>query len=204
MNFTVLQWRHESISLEATSMRASWAILTLVLGPVLLPVPARSQEKFTPKNGMFTITLPAGEKKRQQTRILTIGRHKVPIEASGSTLKDGTSFQGASVGIPARVMREIPADKRFDILRDAILKGLKGKVAKEKDIKRDTIPGKEYQIETPRGAARVQLYTVAGFVVFGVVEGKKKEQVNSREADTFYGSLKFTDKAKEVFREVKR
>jgi hypothetical protein len=188
-------------------MRVHWAITTLVLGPVFLPsgrAPGEEGKEFAPKNGMFTITLPEGEKSGERTRVLTIGRHRVPVEASQSGLKDGTSFLGASVGIPAVVMREIPADKRFDILRDALVKPLNGKVTEEKDIKQEPVPGKEYQIELPKGAARMQVYTIAGFVVFAVVEGKTREQVNSEQADAFYGSLKLTDKAKEVFRQVKR
>jgi hypothetical protein len=153
---------------------------------------------------MFTITVPDGDTSADKTKVLTIGKHKVPIEASKSGLKDGTTFLGASVGIPAVVMREIPADKRFDILRDAFVKDLDGKVKEEKDVKQGDIPGKEYQIELRKGSARLQVYTVAGWVVFAVVEGKTKDAVTSKQADAFFESLKFTDKAKDVFGKVKR
>jgi hypothetical protein len=190
---------------EATIMHVRVTILPLVLGSVLLPAEralSQDEKEFAPKNGMFTIMLPAGEKAGDRTRVLTIGKHKVPIEASQS-VKDGTTFTGASIGIPAVVMRDIPADKRFEVLRDALAKALNGKVTDEKDIKQDTVPGKEYQFELPKGVARLQLYTIAGFVVYGVVEGSK-EQVRSKEADAFLGSLKLTAKAKEVFGKVKR
>jgi hypothetical protein len=182
-------------------------VLITLLPPVLLLAgKARGDDgkEFTPKNGIYTITLPDGDTSADKTKVLTIGKHKVPIEASKSALKDGTTFAGASVGIPAVVMRDIPADKRFDTLRDAIVKTLNGKVKEEKDIKQDPIPGKEYQVELPKGTARVQLYTVAGWVVFAVVEGKNKDAVNSKQADAFFDSLKFTDKAKDIFRSVKR
>jgi hypothetical protein len=186
-------------------MHVRGTILTVVLGSVLLHAEcglSQDNKLFTPKNGMFTIALPAGEKTGDKTRILTIGKHKVPIEASQS-VKDGTGFTGASIGIPAVVMREIPADKRFDILRDALAKALKGKVTAEKDIQQDAVPGKEYQFDLAKGAARLQIYTIAGFVVYGVVEGSK-EQIRSKEADAFFGSLKLTGKAKEIFGQVKR
>src|SRR5262249_20723125 len=93
-------------------------------------------------------------------------------------------------------------DHRFDILRDAIVKQINGKVIEEKDIQQDPIPGKEYLIELPGGAGRLQIYTIAGWVVFATVEGKTKEQVTSQLADAFYGSLKFTDKAKSIYLEV--
>jgi hypothetical protein len=184
-----------------------WAIPTLVLGLMLLWAErARPQDagEFAPKNGMFTIAIPAGEKSGERTRVLTIGRHRVPVEASKSVSKDGTSFLGASIGIPAVAMREIPADKRFDILSDALVKVLKGKVTDEKDVTQDPVAGKEYQIELPKGTARMQLSTIAGFVVYAIVEGKTKEQVSSKEADDFFTTLELTDKAKEVFRQVKR
>jgi hypothetical protein len=183
------------------------AAVLAVLGLVLLPpVKARGDDgkEFAPKNGMFTLTVPDGDTSGEKTKVLTIGKHKVPVESSKSALKDGTTFVGASVGIPAVVMREIPADKRFDILRDALVKDLDGKVKEEKDVKQGDIPGKEYQIELRKGAARLQVYTVAGWVVFAVVEGKTKDAVTSKQADAFFESLKFTEKAKEVFGKVNR
>jgi len=167
-------------------------------------VVAEGGKEFAPKNMMFTITIPTGPKSGQRTRVINIGRNRVPLESSYSTLKDGTSFVGGSIGIPAVAMRDLPAEKRFDVLRDALLKPMNGKAVEEKEIKQDPVPGKEYQIDLPKGKARLQLYTVAGFVVYGLVEGKTKEQVNSKEADEFFQSLKLTDKAKDVFRDVKR
>ncbi len=188
-------------------MRVRWAMLTLALGAILLQTEqalSREGKEFVPKNGIYTITLPDGEKSEQKTKVLTLGKQRVPVEASGSARKDGTTFIGASVGIPAVVMRDIPADKRFDILRDALVKQLNGKVAEEKDIKQDPVVGKEYLIERPKGVARMQLYTVAGWVVYAIVEGKTKEEVTTKQADAFYESLKLTDKAKDIFRQVKR
>ena len=50
----------------------------------------------------------------------------------------------------------------------------------------------------------MQLFTVAGWVIFAIVEGKTQEQVTSKKADEFFNSLKLTDKAKDVFRQVNR
>ncbi len=174
------------------------------------PVPADTKplpsegKLFAPKNEMFTIVLPASGKTSERKQVLTIGQNRVAVEGSQSTVADGTSFLGASIGIPAVVMRELPAEKRFDVLRDALMKSLNGKVTAEKDIKQDPVVGKEYQIELPKGAARMQLYTIAGWVVYAIVQGPSKEQVNGKQADAFYNSLKLTDKAKDVFRQVKR
>jgi len=61
-----------------------------------------------------------------------------------------TSFVGASIGIPAVLVRDIPADQRFDVFQGVIVKTLKGKVTKEKEIKQGAIPGKEYEMSCPR------------------------------------------------------
>ncbi len=189
-------------------MRLRWVVLAALLlaSVVLSSERASSQEgnEFAPKNGMFTIIMPRGEKSGQHKQVLTIKNRRIPVEGFHSELKDGTGFTGASIGIPAVVMRELPADQRFDVLRDGLVKSMKGKVAEEKDIKQDPVTGKEYQIELPKGAARMQLYTVAGWVVFAIVEGKSKEAVTNKQADDFFDTLKLTDKAKTVFRRVKR
>ena len=121
-----------------------------------------------------------------------------------SLLPDGATYHGASVGIPAVVMRELPAEQRFDVLRDAIGRQAGDKITEEKDIKQDFVPGKEYLFQRRNGAARMQLFTVAGWVIFAIVEGKTQEQVTSKKADEFFNSLKLTDKAKDVFRQVNR
>jgi hypothetical protein len=188
-------------------MRTASALLTLVLLPALPGVgwvcSQEGGEVFAPKNGMYTITIPPGEK-AQQTRVLTFDKHKVPVEAMRSVQKDGTTYTGGSIGIPAVVMRNIPADKRFDILRDAIVKEMKGKVLEEKDVLIDPVPGKEYLIQLPKGVTRLRIFTVAGWVVTAEVEGKTKDDVNAKQADEFFATLQFTDQAKDVYRRVKR
>ena len=172
-------------------------------GPGPAPV-AGDGSVFAPKNGMFTITIPKGQRGITQTRVVTISGRKVPVEASMSLLPDGATYHGASVGIPAVVMRELPAEQRFDVLRDAIGRQAGDKITEEKDIKQDFVPGKEYLFQRRNGAARMQLFTVAGWVIFAIVEGKTQEQVTSKKADEFFNSLKLTDKAKDVFRQVNR
>jgi hypothetical protein len=183
-----------------------WTRRTLGLGVLLLlchPLWAADANEFAPKNGMFTIVIPAGEHAARRT-VLTIGAHKVPVEAEESKADDGSTFRGASIGIPATVMRDVPAEERFAILGDAIAKAMAGKMGDQKDIAQNTVPGKEFQVQTKDGMARVQLYTVAGFVIYAVVEGKKQEDIAGKDADTFFASLKLTDKAKAVFAKVKR
>jgi hypothetical protein len=188
-------------------MRVFQAIgIVILVGAALQSGAVRSDDakEFAPKNGMYTITIPAGVKSSERKQIFTIGKHKAPLEGSQSVSKEGTTFLGASIGIPAVLMREIPAEKRFDTLRDAFVEQLKGKVKDEKDVKQDPIPGKEYLIELPKGYTRLQIYTIAGWVIYVLVEGKDKAEVTSKQADDFFASLKMTDKAKDVFNKTKR
>jgi hypothetical protein len=135
------------------TMCLRYALLVVVLFSAE-QVLSQEAKEFAPRNGMFTITMPSGVKSGDRKQILKIKGHKVALEGSQSVLKDGTSFHGSSIGIPAVVMREIPANQRFDLFRDALVKSRKGKVVEEKDIKQDPVVGKEYQIELPKGGRR--------------------------------------------------
>ncbi len=103
----------------------------------------------------------------------------------------------ASLGLPAKNVKEIPADNRFDFIKDALMKTRNSKFTAEKDVSQNTIPGKEYMIEFPNGQARMQLYTVAGWVIYAIVEGQTRDQVASAQADAFFASLKLSDKARD-------
>lgn len=164
--------------------------------------PATGGTVFTPRNQVFTMTLPEGNNPGPKANILRISGHTVAVESAQVMTKDGTFYRINSVAIPALVMRNLPADRRFEVLRDAITNGMK--VAGEKDIKEDPVEGKEYRFETATWNTRQHLYTVAGWVIFATVEAKSKEAVNSKEADAFLNSLKFTEKSKDVFRQIKR
>jgi hypothetical protein len=132
------------------------------------------------------------------------GRFTLPVEGSESVMKDGTVFAAASIGIPAVLMRDIPADERFDIFHEVVVKHLDGRVTRESDIMQDPVPGKDYQIQLPRGAARMQLFTIAGWVVYVIVTGPDEARVNGPLAQQYFQSFKLTDNAKKVFQKVGR
>lgn len=192
-------------------------------------------KEFTPANGMFAVTMPAGAKTTEVKRVFTLdldnrkptrptrpvrpgrpvrpigpnrgnasGKFKLPVERNETVMKDGTVFVAASIGIPAILMRNIPADQRFDIFHEVVVENLQGRVTREADIKQDPVPGMEYQIQLPRGAARMQLYTIAGFVVYVIVAGPDEATVNGPLAQQYFQSFKLTEKAKKVFRDVGR
>jgi hypothetical protein len=165
---------------------------------------AADAKEFSTRSGMFTIMMPAGEHSGHQTRQIKIGKNNAVVEAAQCRAEDGTVYLAAAIGIPATVIRDVPADERFEILGDAIVKPLNGKMSDKKDIIQAPIPGKEFQIQTPDGAARLQLYTVGGGVFYALIQGKTKDDVNSKAADEFLASFKMSDHAKEVFPQVGR
>ncbi len=157
------------------------------------PAPPGGGKQYTPKNNRYTILMPPGVRTAQLTRIVRINRRAMPIEGSLVLLKDGTSFSASSIGVPAVVMREIPADERFNVFRDAIAKQLGGKVIAEEAIEQKGIAGKDYRIQGERSMARMRMYLIGGFVLFAVVEGKNADAVDSNVADVFYASFQLLD-----------
>jgi hypothetical protein len=152
--------------------------------------PVEGSKEYTPKNKRFTIMMPPGQKRGERTQIFNIGQFKVPSESAYSEMKDGANFVAASLGIPAVVMREIPANKRFDTFRDLLVKGVKGTVQSEIDIEQGTFKGKEYLIDRPGGAARMQMYMLGGFVFWAVADVRDSDDLESKTVAGFFSSFK--------------
>jgi hypothetical protein len=173
-------------------MRTLLALPLVLLVPVFLPA-----EEFAPKNKMYTAMMPTGAKVEQKTQIFPFGKHKAPCEEAQARTPDGTLYVAGSLGIPAVVIREIPEPKRYEAVRDGVAKMLKGKVVEEKDIAHDRAPGKEYLFEIEKkGMARMKLVIIRGWVMYAVVLADAKEKLTAKEAETFYGGFKLSDKAK--------
>jgi hypothetical protein len=181
-------------------MRTQWFVFNAVTAAMFLAAAGYSQnpegKEYTPQNKRFTITMPPGDKSGQRTQIITVKKSKVPIEAAFSAVTDGPTYSAASIGIPAKVMATIPADQRFDTIRDALLKQIQGKVVEEKDLMQGKLAGKDYQIEG-KVNGRLQVYMQGGFVFYAFVEAKTKDEVKSKTADAFFKSFKMTPEAAE-------
>jgi hypothetical protein len=165
---------------------------------------------YTPKNGRFTITLPEGEMTGDKVMVVPLmgggprrfakgggkgGRLTAPVEISASEVADGTTFVGASVGIPQAVLKEIAEEKRMGLYRDLFVTSKKGKIASEKDIKQGDWPGKEYMVELPETRMRMQLYVLDGYGFYAMVEGDTDDRLKAKDVDRFFASFKL--KAKE-------
>ncbi len=184
---------------------------------------SQAATEYSPRNGRFTVMMPAGNKKAELTKVLHFGGAKKPsagasvasrprphpgphggthdggvnVPVEGMSVQDGNvTYTAASVGIPAVVMREVPPDQRFTIVRDAIAAQVHGEVVEERDIKQASVAGKEYYLEGSSQVTRMRIYLIGGWVLYALVEGKTKEEVKSKEADKFYASFQLTDPKK--------
>jgi hypothetical protein len=70
-----------------------------------------------------------------------------------------------------------------------------GKLVEEKKSALGTMPGKEYLIKTRKGMIRFGLFGT-GSQIFRIAVAGTKEQVESKDTEIFFNSLKRTSKIK--------
>lgn len=104
--------------------------------------------------------------------------------------KDGMLFAAGQINLPPKLVKERPK-VRQDLLRDLFLEEVGGKLVEEKNVKLDTMAGKEYLAKTPDGLARYRLFGT-GVQMFRVLVVGTKEQVESKDTDLFFESFKRT------------
>ena len=150
---------------------------------------------YSPRNKRFTIMMPADGEVRQKTQIQRIGKLTMPVETAVCALNNGPIFTAASIGVPAAVMRQIPANKRFDNFRDSVVLQAKGRVTDEKSLTQGRLAGRDYLIEHPTGAARMQMYMDGGFVFYAIVDVKSKDELDADNVKAFFASFKMTPEA---------
>ena len=180
-------------------MRLLLGAAALLIVPLLLaaddPAPPEGWKQFGPKDKSFSVWMPDSGNRTEREQTLTwlknrVKRDLVQVEADG-----GPTYAASVLIIPSTALRKIPMQQRTQIVLDTFLKEVKGKVADEKDIKQGRVPGKEYQIALPKGAARLRVFAVGGRVYRASVIGSK-EQVESKDAETFLNSYKLSEQAK--------
>lgn len=181
-------------------MRLLLGLAVLLAVPLLLaadaPAPPEGWKEFSPKDKSFSVWMPDSGNRTEREQTLRwlknrVKRDLVQVEADG-----GPTYAASALIIPSTLLRKLPIQQRIEIVLEAFLKEVKGKVADEKDIKQGRVPGKEYQIAMPKGAARLRVFAVAGRVYAASIIGSK-EQVESKDAETFLKSYKLPEKATE-------
>jgi hypothetical protein len=161
------------------------------------------EKVFEPKNECFTILLPAGEKVRTSHKLLDIGRHGAPVESGSSTTGNNIKSAGSIIhgGTP---LMKLSDTELSDLIAEALYKTKEGKLKGKKDIKQDDIGGREYLMEFPDGAIRLQIYVIGGITVMATVEDSSLDNVRSDDADKFLRGLKFTEKTKKIYKDTRR
>jgi hypothetical protein len=177
----------------------------------------KEPKEFTPKNGMYSITMPPNVKSSGRTQTVAIGppmpgpagpamkgktkvaagpkQQKVAIETFEVWTADKTNFAAASLGVPANIMSQIPVELRFETFRDVFAKQLNGQLVDEKDLKQGNIAGKEYTIQKQAGLFRMQMYLVGGFVLYAIVDANVADAATNPQAEAFFASFRLSDKA---------
>jgi hypothetical protein len=178
-------------------MRMLRILAGLLFVPLLAadaPAPPEGWKEFSPKDKSFSVWLPDSGDRTEQERTLTVLRQRSKVNIIKLEADDGTTYAASVLLISPRDLSKIPMKQRIEIVRDAFLNEIKGTIADEKDIKHGRVAGKEYAIETRKGMARLRVFAVGGRVYRASIAGTK-EQVQSKDADTFLALFKLPEKA---------
>jgi S1-C subfamily serine protease len=180
-------------------MHARRLLLGLVVVPLLMAAgeatgPPAGWKEFSPKDQSFSVWLPdQGGRRSERERTRTVNGTHLKFNVVLVQPAGGPTYGAATVLLPPQLARKISSQQLIEILRDAFVEEVKGKVTGEKDIKQGLVPGKEYVIQTGRGLARLRLFA-AGMRVYQATVAGSKAQVESKAADTFLGSYKLPEK----------
>jgi hypothetical protein len=163
----------------------------------IFSVIAKADEKkaewkaFTSKEGKFKVLMPGTPKQEKLDAESDFGKGVLHM----NVVQLGKTMYGANYSdFPAEI-KKFPIKQILDSSRDGAVDNLKGKLAKEKDIKLDKYPGREVQIEVGEGKQlfRARVYLVDQRLYQVVVFGTK-EEATSKEAEKFLDSFMLTGK----------
>jgi hypothetical protein len=179
-------------------LRLTYALVALMLVPLVRaaddPSAPAGWKEYSPKDKSFSVLLPEKSNRRsERERTMTVRGQRIKVNIIHVEV-GGIAYEAATFLLPAPLTRKVPAGQRLEIVRDIFLDLVKGKVKEDKDIKQGRVPGKEYLIETRSGMARLQAYAAGGRLYQVSVLGTK-EQIESKDAETFLGSYKLPEKA---------
>jgi hypothetical protein len=100
----------------------------------------------------------------------------------------GPLLAAGQIRLPPKLTKA-PLKVRQDFFRDSFLDELRARLVEEKKVKLGTLNGKEYLARTAGGMARMRLYGT-GVMMFRVAVVGSKAQVESKEAELFFGSFR--------------
>ena len=142
------------------------------------------------KKQAFTAWVPTdGETKDSEDSIVS-KYGQIKIYRTVCQRKDGSVFAAGEIILPPDLTKA-PIQVRQEFFRDLFLDEVKGKLTDEKKVSLGTMAGKEYLAETPDGMARYRLLGT-GVQIYRLLVVGTKDQVQSKDADTFFDSFKRT------------
>jgi len=177
-------------------MRGSSTLLVLLFVPLVAaaaddPPTGWKEVKGGFKNQAYAVWLPAdGKTESSQDSIVARSYGQIRVFRTVCERKDGSVLAAGQIILPPKLTRAAPK-VRQNLLRDLFLKEVNGKLVEEKATRLGTMAGKEYLAKTPTGMARLRLLGT-GVLMFRVVFVGTKEQLESKDADTFFKSFKRT------------
>jgi hypothetical protein len=179
-------------------MRARRGLFVLFVLPLLTAADAKEPpegwKEFQPKDKSFSVWLPDKSARRiERERTMNVEGQAVKASVIQVQVKGGPTYSAAAVLLPYALSRKLAREQRFEILRDAYLAEVKGKVTEETDFKLGRAEGRDYQIETKKGQARLRVLSLGGRIYEAAVAGSK-EQMQSGHVETFLGSYKLPAK----------
>jgi hypothetical protein len=178
------------------------SLVVLLAFPLLMAAdpssPPKGWKEYNPKDRSFLVWLPENAGRRsERERTMTIRGQRIRVNVVQVEVRGGLTYGASTLLLSARLAHAIPFKERMELMRDAFLSEVKGKVNEEKEIKLGEATGKEYEIQVGRGMARLRVFARGGRLYRASVLGSK-EQVSSKNADTFLESYKLSAPAPEA------
>jgi hypothetical protein len=159
--------------------------------------PPEGWKDYQPKGNSFSCWLPTEEgilrennKDKSPQKGMTLRFASVTYQ-----LKNGPLYEAGTITVMpyAGDFTKLKATERIDIVRDLIVEGSKGKASDEVEVKQGRVPGREFTVEAGKTFTRHRVYQYVDRFFIMSVSGTK-DQVKSKDADTFLDSYKIPDR----------
>jgi hypothetical protein len=181
-------------------MRTMWLLFGLLISPLSSPAddaaaPPAGWKEYSPKDRSFSVWLPdRGGRRSERERTMSLRGQRMKINLVRVEPPGGPALTAATAIVPPTMFRGVPLNERIELLRDALVEDVRGKVEGEKAVELGRVPGKEYEIATGRGLIRLRLFALGGRFYEAMVEGSKA-QIQGKDADAFLDSYKLPARA---------
>jgi hypothetical protein len=168
--------------------------LPLALPAAQSTAPPAGWKEFTSNDQSFTVWLPdKGGRNSTRDRTTTSRGVQLKLSLVEFEAKGGPVFNVTGVVLPAQYAAKNSLKQRLELLRDAFVDDVKGKVDGEKEVEQSGLKGKEYAIQAAEKQARVRVFA-KGARVFRIAVTGTKDQVEAADANTFLESFKLAAK----------